>query len=259
MGFLDFHCHLDDRAYDGTRRELVNRFFEAGFSGLVTVCDPFDRGSIKKTIESLSAHEHVFTTAAVHPHNADHYDSQLEKKLVSFLGNNRVIALGETGLDFYYNHSIPENQIRVLKRQISVAGDLNLPLVIHAREAEDMVLKILEEERFKFPVVFHCFSGTGRQAEKILERGYCLSISGIVTFNKAHDLRQIVRDIPPDRIFTETDSPYLSPHPHRGKINNPLQVKVVGEKIAEIKGMTAPDLNREVIQNFNRLFSRKLT
>jgi TatD DNase family protein len=258
-GYIDFHCHLDDREFDGTRRDLINSCFEAGFSRLVTVSDPFEKESIEKTKESISIHENVFGTVAVHPHHADHYNDQLEKRIISFLENKKIIALGETGLDFYYNHSTPDNQSRAFKRQISIAKELSLPLVIHARQAEDLVLKILEEEKFTMPVVFHCYSGSQDQAEEILKRGYYFSFSGIVTFPKAEGLRDIVRTILLDRIFTETDSPYLSPHPFRGKTNSPLRVKLVAEKIAEIKNITIPELNRAVNQNFNRLFSEKLT
>ena len=255
MNFIDFHCHLDDTVYDGTRSELISDCFESGFSRLVTVSDPFEKGSIEKTLEALKVHENVFCTIAVHPHHADHYTIDLEKKIISFLENKKTIALGETGLDFYYNHSTPDNQLQVFKRQISIARELNLPLVIHAREAETKVLKTLEQEKFQGPVVFHCYSGNQETAREIIKRGYYISVSGIITFKKSTELQDIVRKMPSNRIFSETDSPYLSPDPFRGQVNTPLRVKLVAEKIAEIKGISVSKLNQTINNNFDHLFS----
>jgi TatD DNase family protein len=254
MNFMDFHCHLDDNVFDETRVKIINECFNSGFSKIVTVTDPYESGSMEKTKDIIELNENIFCIAAVHPHNADHYHMDLEQKMICFTENKKVIAIGETGLDYHYNHSCPENQLNVFKRQIAIAAELNLPLVIHAREAENRVLKILESEKFPLPVIFHCYSGSRDQAREILNRGYYMSVSGIVTFKKAIELQDIVREIPLDRIFTETDSPYLSPDPFRGKVNNPLRVKLVAEKIAEIKNIPVVELNRAVNENFQKLF-----
>jgi TatD DNase family protein len=254
MNFLDFHCHLDDPAYDHNRTELLNECFASGFSKLVTVADPVEKDSLVITSEAIQDFENIFCTIAVHPHHADRYSPELESRMMSLLENKKTIAIGETGLDYHYQFSSPENQLITFKRQISIARELKIPLIIHAREAEEEVLKELNKEGFEFPVVFHCYTGNKKNAKEILKRGYCISISGIITFKKSNELREIVRSIPLNQIFSETDSPYLSPDPYRGKTNSPLRVKLVAEKIAEIKEIPVYDLNQEINRNFNRLF-----
>ncbi|MCK5057919.1 MAG: TatD family hydrolase [Candidatus Aminicenantes bacterium] len=259
MKYIDFHCHLDMEDFDSNREEIVAECFASDFAKLVTVADPYEKNSLQLTGEILGYNKNVFCTAGAHPHNANHYTSQIEKDLLNFLKEkrNRVLAVGEAGLDFHYNFSTPENQRRVFKRQVDIAKDLKLPLVIHSREAEKDVLEILEQAKFNLPLVFHCYTGDIENAREILKRGYYISISGIVTFKKSEYLREIVEIIPLNRIFSETDSPYLSPEPFRGRLNTPLRVRLVAEKIAEVKGIPVEKLNKAVNSNFNRL--RKTT
>ncbi|MCP5104718.1 MAG: TatD family hydrolase [bacterium] len=256
MNVMDFHCHMDMKDFDENRRDIVDQFFSAGFSKLVTVADPYEAGSFEKTLEILSYHKNIYCMAAAHPHNADRYSPEIETNTIKFVSDNGAVAIGEAGLDFYYNLSTPENQAAVFKRQIAVAKELKLPLVIHSREAEAVVLQTLEEGKFDQPVVFHCYTGGMADAEEILKRGYFISISGIVTFRqkKTDYLREIAKMIPLDRVFTETDSPYLSPEPFRGKVNTPLRVQQVAEKIADLKGIKVEELNGAVNQNFERVF-----
>ena len=259
MKYIDFHCHLDMEDFDGKREEIVAECFASGFAKLVTVADPYEKNSLQLTGEILEYNKNVYCTAGAHPHNADRYTSQVEKELLSFLKEkmNRVLAVGEAGLDFHYTLSTPENQRRVFKRQITIAKDLKLPLIIHSREAEKDVLEILEQAKFKQPVVFHCYTGGIEEAREILKRGYYISISGIVTFKKSEYLREIVEIIPLSKIFCETDSPYLSPEPFRGRLNTPMRVKLVAEKIAEVKGVSVEKLNKAVNGNINRLKKSK--
>jgi TatD DNase family protein len=257
MSFIDFHCHLDFKEYDGVREQIVKECFETGFSRIVTVADPYEEGSFERTVETLQCHRNVSCMTAAHPHNADLYSPQIEKNIVSFIETNRAVGFGEAGLDFYYNLSTPENQRSVFKRQIAIADELALPLVIHSRNAESEVLNTLETARFQRPVVFHCYTGSKEDAQEILKRGYYISISGIVTFKKADFLREIAQMVPLDRIFTETDSPYLSPVPFRGKTNTPLRVVQVAEKVAEVKGITVEELNRAVNENFLTLIGEE--
>lgn len=254
MNFMDFHCHLDMEDFNGQRREIVDGCFSSGFSRIVTVADPYEKTSFEKTAEILTYHPHIFCMAGAHPHNADQYTVETEKNLLWFIDQHKPIALGEVGLDFHYNFSKPSNQLRVLKRQIALASGLKLPLVIHSRNAEKQVLKTLDEARFEYPVIFHCYTGGLAEAREILKRGYYISISGIVTFKNSGALREIVRQIPLHRIFCETDAPYLSPEPFRGKLNSPLRVQLVVEKIAEVKGISVPVLNNAVNHNFDTLF-----
>jgi len=258
MNFVDFHCHLDFKDFDGNRKEIVEECFNSGFAKLVTVADPYEEGSYDRTIETLQYNENVFCMAAAHPHNADRYTVEIEKGILKFIEKNSAAGYGEAGLDFHYNFSTPDNQVRVFKRQIAIADELALPLIIHSRKAEKAVIHALEQAQFFKPVVFHCYTGSKGDAEEILKRGYYISISGIVTFKNAEFLREIVKIIPPDRMFTETDSPYLSPVPFRGKTNTPLRVTLVAEKVAEIKGIPLEQLNRCVNENFERITGQQM-
>ncbi len=252
---MDFHCHLDMRTFDQNRKEITAEFFNSGFSRLVTSADPYDTGSFETTREILSYQKNIYCTAGAHPHGADRYTPAIEKNILRFITESGAVAVGEAGLDFHYNLSTPENQLRVFKRQIAIAQELQMPLVIHSREAETLVLKTLEEAKFHFPVVFHCYTGNMEDARETVKRGFCLSFSGIVTFRqkKTDYLRDIVREVPLDRLFIETDSPYLAPEPFRGQSNTPLLVRYVAEKVAEIKGVPVEELNRCVNENFERL------
>jgi TatD DNase family protein len=253
MNFVDFHCHLDDKEFEKNRKEIVETCFKSGFSKIVTAADPYEQGSYERTIETRQYHKNVYCMAAAHPHRADQYTPEIEKGILKFIRENNVVGYGEAGLDFHYNLSTPGNQGRVFKRQIAIAKELRLPLIIHSRKAEQEVLRMIEEAAFALPVVFHCYTGSKEDAKEILKRGYYISISGIVTFKNAGFLREITRLIPLDRIFTETDSPYLSPEPFRGKTNTPLRVMGVAQMAAELKGVPVEQLNRCINENFRKV------
>lgn len=255
MNWLDFHCHLDMPEFNDTWAQILDECFEAGFSRIVTVADPYEEGSMGRTLEILAYHDRVLAMIAAHPHKADLYSPEVEKRVLALLEHKKTVGAGETGLDFYYNFSTPKNQEKVFRRQIGIAREVGLPLTIHSREAEAVVLRILEEEKFDLPVVFHCYTGSMADAEEILKRGYSISISGIVTFKKSDYLRDIVRLIPLGRLFTETDAPYLSPEPYRGKVNTPRRVEMVAERAAGIKAIDVSLLNDAVNGNFQRIFS----
>lgn len=252
-GFLDFHCHLDDPCFEKNRWQLIDQCFSSGFAKLVTVADPFNGQSIEKTGEMLAYHPDVHAVIGVHPHRADSYSPEIEKRMLSFYQQFKILAVGEVGLDYHYNLSANDNQIRVFKRQIAIAREWSLPLVIHSRKAEEIVLKILALEKFPNPVVFHCYTGNKLAATEILKRGYFLSFSGIITFKNAKELREIVENTPLQQLFCETDSPYLAPEPKRGKTNTPLAATQVVGKIAEIKKTDISNINTEINKNFQRL------
>jgi len=254
MNFIDFHCHLDFDNFKGNWKQIIDDCFSSGFSKIVTVADPYEEQSQEKTLEIIAYHPDLFCVSAVHPHNADRYNAVIEKRLLDFIQNDRVVAIGETGLDFFYDHSASENQKAVFKRQIQIARDAKLPLIIHSRQAEKEVLEILDRERFELPVVFHCYTGDADSAKEIISRGYYISVSGIVTFKKAQTLRDIVIDLPLEQIFTETDSPFLAPEPYRGKENSPLRVTIVADKVAELKQISITQLNDALNRNFSKLF-----
>ncbi len=252
-GHIDFHCHLDDPCFDDDRWLIIDRCFQAGFSRLVTVGDPYQESSLERTAEILDYHDAIAACAGAHPHQADGYSPEIEKRLLAFLDHPRVLAVGEVGLDFHYDLSRRENQEAVFRRQVAIARERSLPLVIHSRKAETLVLKILDQEKFSAQVVFHCYTGDAANAAEICGRGYFLSFSGIITFKKADELRAVVAATPLERLLSETDSPYLSPEPDRGRTNTPLSVVRVVEKIAEIKEIPIPGLLTQISNNFRRL------
>ena len=195
--YIDFHCHLDDPRFDEDRWRIIDQCFQAGFSRLVTVGDPYQEASLERTAEILDYHEAIAACAGAHPHQADDYSPAIEKRLLAFLDRPRVFALGEVGLDFHYDLSRRENQEAVFRRQVAIARERSLPLVIHSRKAEALVLKILDQEKFAAPVVFHCYTGDEPSARRrSCGRGYLLSFSGIITFKKADELRAVVAATP---------------------------------------------------------------
>ena len=252
-GYLDFHCHLDDPCFEKNRLQLIDQCFSLGFTKLVTVADPFSGQSIEKTAEMLAYHPDIHALIGAHPHQADSYSTEIEKSMVAFYQQFKIFAVGEVGLDYHYNFSTNDNQINVFKRQLAIAREWSLPLVIHSRKAEETVLKILASEKFPNPVVFHCYTGNKLDAAEILQRGYFISFSGIITFKNANELREIVEITPLRQMFYETDSPYLAPEPDRGKSNTPLAAMHVVKKISEIKKTGISAINSEINKNFQRL------
>ena len=252
-GYCDFHCHLDDECFEKNRRQIVDQCFSQDITRLVSVADPFKQMSLVQTEEILAYNPNIYAVCGAHPHQADRYSPEIENNIFTFLKKEKILAVGEVGLDFHYDFATRKNQEKTFKRQIAIARELELPLVIHSRNAEAAVLKILDLEKITPPVVFHCFTGNMNAAIEILKRGYYISISGIVTFKKADELREIVKIIPLKQLFSETDAPYLSPEPKRGEINSPLNVIKVVEKIAAIKNLDSEQINTAISQNFLHL------
>jgi TatD DNase family protein len=253
IGYCDFHCHLDDKCFEQNRWQIIDQCFSKGIVNIISVVDPFEKMSLEKTKEMVAYNHNIHAVCGAHPHQADRYSPEIEKNIFSFHSKEKILAIGEVGLDYHYDFATHENQINTFKRQIAIAQELALPLVIHSRNAEAEVLKLLETEKFSLPVVFHCFTGNKPAAEEILQRGYYISISGIITFKKADALREIVKTIPLQQLFSETDSPYLSPEPRRGEINTPLSVIQVVEKIAAIKNIDSAQINTAISRNLLRL------
>lgn len=257
MGYTDFHCHLDSSDYDPNRQELIRETVSAGVSTIISVADPYEMRSHEVSRQMAEENDELFIMSAAHPHNAKDYSPEVENRILNLSAHQQFIGVGEAGLDFHYNLSEPVVQGKVFRRQISIAKEIGKPLILHSREAEQEILGILEEERFDLPVVFHCYTGNISDAEEIIARGYHISISGIVTFKKAQYLRDIAAMIPLNRIFTETDSPYLSPEPFRGKTNEPARVKIVADRIADIKGISPEELNQAVRSNLDLIRNRE--
>lgn len=229
---IDSHCHVHDlRIPDGTAG-AVAAARAAGVTAMVTVgCD---RETSLAAIEAAAAHPEVFATVGLHPHDARHGVDTI----VDLLDTPGIVAVGEAGLDYYYEHSPREQQREAFAAQIQLAHERRLPLVIHTRDAWDETFEILDAEGVPERTVFHCFTGGPDEARRALDRGAFISFSGIVTFPNATDLHDAARLCPLDRMLVETDSPYLAPVPHRGQRNRPSWVVHVAERLAELHGLT---------------------
>ena len=257
--FVDSHAHIDGPEFDADREEVIERAHAAGISAILNVGtgDPHS-GAFERAIELGKSHESIYTAIGTHPHDARLYNDEAEERTKSLIeGGERVVAWGEIGLDFHYDNSPREVQVAVFKRQLRAAGDLNLPVIIHTREAETETIEILKSDYDGADRrgVFHCFSGSEDLARRALEVGFMISFSGIVTFKKADELRNIARLVPLDRLLIETDCPYLTPVPCRGKRNEPAYVVEVARCLAGLHGLEIEQLAHVTTENFMRFFS----
>jgi len=256
--FTDSHAHIDGPEFEADREEVIERARSAGVSVILNVGtgDPHS-GAFERAIELGKKHESVYTAIGTHPHDARLYDDQVEDKIKSLIKSERVIAWGEIGLDFHYDNSPRDVQIAVFKRQLQAARECDLPVVIHTREAESETIEILKSDYagVERRGVFHCFSGSMQLAQRAIELGFMISFSGIVTFKKADELREVAKQVPLDRLLIETDCPYLSPIPHRGKRNEPAYVVEVARCLAGLHGVEVEEIGRVTTENFNRFFT----
>ena len=261
---IDSHCHLThERTVPGdTPAVLMDRARTAGVSGALTICckisEEFD--AIRTVAQTVPG---VWCTVGTHPHEASVPAEQAitEDDLVAYASSDpRVIGVGETGLDYYYEHSNRTDQAVSFRKHIRAAARAGLPLIIHSRSAEADTIQILREEGAgtdpRVRGVMHCFSGSPAFAEQSLDIGFYISFSGIITFKKAGELRDIVRGVPMDRILVETDAPYLAPEPLRGKVNEPAYIVHTVRMLAALKGVSEPDMIAACNANFYRLFDR---
>jgi TatD DNase family protein len=250
---VDSHCHLDFPDFAPEREAVINRAFAAGVGTMLTICTRLDQFNGVRAI--AEAEPRIWCSVGAHPHEAADHADLLAERLVALAAHPRVIGIGETGLDFHYDLSPRDVQERVFRAHIAASKASGLPLIIHAREADGEIAAILAAEEPP-PGVLHCFTGGRALAEAALDLGFYISISGIVTFRNAEDLRAIVRDLPLDRMMVETDAPYLAPVPYRGKRNEPAFVAATAAFVAELKGVTAEELAAITTANFFRLFAK---
>jgi TatD DNase family protein len=250
---VDSHCHLDFPDFAAEREAVISRARAAGVGAMLTIgtrLDEFDQ--VRAIAESDPA---IWCSVGVHPHEAADHAGVASDQLRALTAHPKVVGIGETGLDFHYNLSPRDIQERLFRAHIAVSRTTGLPLIIHAREADGEISRILAEEQPP-PGVLHCFSSGPELAEAALALGFYISISGIVTFKNAGDLRAIVRDLPLDRLLVETDSPYLAPVPYRGKRNEPAFVAATAAAVAELKGIDPERLAAQTTANFFRLFTK---
>lgn len=253
---VDSHCHLDFPEFEGELDDVVTRAGEAGIGHMLTICTRVTK--FDGVLAIAEKYDNVFCTVGVHPHNAEDEPEVTAEHLGRMADHPKVVGLGETGLDFHYENSPRDVQERSFRAHIAAARETGLPLVVHTRDADDDMARVLRDEHEKGPFtgLIHCFSAGGDLAEQVLGIGFSISFSGIVTFNKADEIRDVARNVPLDRILVETDSPYLAPMPKRGKRNEPAFTAFTAARVAEIKGLDADAFARATTENFFRLFSK---
>ena len=253
---VDSHCHLDFPDFDGERDAIITRARAAGVTRMVTICTKLHQEPMVRAI--AEAHDGVFYAAGIHPMSAAKEPRATVAQLVAFAKHPKFVGIGETGLDYHYTADSADLQKASLRIHIEAAQETQIPLIIHARAADDDMEAILSHHMkiARYPCVMHCFSSGARLAEAALELGFYLSMSGIATFPKSGDLRDIFAKAPLDRILVETDSPYLAPMPHRGKRNEPAYTAFTAKTGAQIFGVTESEFAAATTANFDRLFTR---
>jgi TatD DNase family protein len=252
---VDSHCHLDFPDFAEERNAVVARARRAGIATMLTIGTRLDQFAGVRAI--AEAYDDVWCSVGAHPHEASDHAATSAAELAALAEHPVVVGIGETGLDFHYDHSPRDVQELVFRTHIAAAHASGLPLIVHARSADAEIARILREERAPAGVL-HCFSSGRALAEAALDLGFYISISGIVTFRAADDLRAIVRDVPLERLLVETDAPYLAPVPYRGRRNEPAYVVATAAAVAALKGVTPAELAAATTANFFRLF-RKAT
>jgi TatD DNase family protein len=256
--FVDSHCHIAGPEYDADREEVIARARDAGVTTILNVGtgDPHS-GVFERAVALAEQHRGVYCAIGVHPHDAKLFDVAAERRLIDLAKqSSRVVAWGEIGLDYHYDHSPRDVQRDVFRRQIAIARELNLPVVIHSREADEDTIAILREALAGYgrAGVMHCFGGSLQMAEQAIELGFFISFAGNLTFKKADDLRAIAQKLPLERLLVETDCPYLTPVPFRGKRNEPARVVETAKFLAELKDVALEEVGRVTTENFATLF-----
>ncbi len=258
--FIDSHAHLDVPHYDADRAEVINRARDAGVELFLEICgSDVAKGSLDAGLKLVEEYQFIYGAVGVHPHEASLYDEPLEQKLLAMSSHEKIIGWGEIGLDYYYDNSPRDMQRNVFRRQLKVALERKLPVIIHTRDAEEDTIAILREDWAggggdDIGGIIHCFTGTQTLANVAIAMGFHISFSGVLTFKNAGDLRNVARAIPMEKLLIETDCPYLAPMPHRGKRNEPAFVKETAAKLAEIKDVSVEEIARITTDNFKRLF-----
>ena len=253
---IDSHCHLEYKGLVEDQTGVLERARAAGVGGFLSISTR--QREWNQVIATATRESDVWASVGIHPHEADGHADLGEAALLAATEHPKVIAIGETGLDYYYDHSDRQTQQALLRRHIAVARQTGLPLIVHTRDAESDTAAILSEEmeRGVYPALIHCFTASADFARKMLDLGLTISLSGIVTFKNAKDLQAIATDLPEDRILVETDSPFLAPMPHRGRPCEPAFVADTARFVAELRGVSAQHLAETTTRNFARLFSK---
>ncbi len=252
---IDSHCHLDHDPLFKNIDDIIKRSRDVGIEKLLTICTTLE--SFKKIKLLINKDKMIYGTYGIHPHEAKNDKISSDIIIKEIKQTNRIIGIGETGLDFFYNHSDKDDQIRSFEEHIKASIILDIPLIIHSRNAENETLEIFNKyKNNKLKILMHCFTGSKQFAEDLLPMGAFFSASGIITFKNSFELQETFKIIPLDKLLIETDSPYLAPVPNRGKINEPSFVKYTAQKLADLKKISYLDLVENTTVNFNKLFNK---
>ncbi len=253
---VDSHCHLDFPYLSDQLDDVLLRAKEAGIGPLVTICTRVRK--FNQVLSIAKAHDNIFCSVGTHPHNAEEERDITLDEILALASHPKVVAIGEAGLDYHYDNAPRGDQEKGFRTHIAAARETGLPLVIHTRDADEDTARILSEEMDKgaFTAVLHWFTAGAELARKGVELGLYVSFSGVLTFKKSDELREIAASLPMDRVLVETDAPYLSPEPMRGRKNEPANVVHTAAKLAEAKGVSNEEIARATTENFHRLFSR---
>jgi TatD DNase family protein len=251
---IDSHAHLDMEDFDPDRQEVLERALQSGITHIITI--GIDLPSSLKALELANVYDFIYSSVGYHPHNSNNIDQQALKELGKMVSEPKIIAWGEIGLDFYRRYSPPDLQMEAFKRQLEMAIDFDLPVIIHDRDAHEELLTILQKVgKGKRKGVIHCFSGNYDLAMALIEMGYYISIPGTVTYKNALQVQDVASRIPLERILLETDAPFLAPVPKRGKRNEPLFVTYTAQMIAELRNMDFKEVAHQTSENAKRLFN----
>ena len=251
--FIDSHAHLDDKRFDTDRDELINSLSD---NGIEAVLNPgADLKSSKNALFLAEKYPFIYAAVGCHPHDTKYMNDDTMNKFKEMAKSNKVIAIGEIGLDYYYDNSDRDTQKKWFREQIRLAKELDLPYIVHDRDAHEDILNIMKEEHYDGARgILHCYSGSVELSREFIKLGFYISLAGPVTFAKARVSKLVAKEIPFDKLLIETDSPYLTPEPFRGKRNEPKYVRYVAEEIAKIRNVSIDEVAEKTKKNFKTLF-----
>lgn len=260
MKFVDSHAHINVEEFKDDRDRVIARAFHEDIQAILCLAELTEPENCQVAQDLIEKHANIFVAAGVHPHNARDFHPEMASTLKRLASEKKICAVGEIGLDFHYNYSSPEEQMKAFRIQLNIAQDLDLPVVIHSRNAADEIAKAIGEEDFTKGGVLHCFSENWEFAEFMLDQSFFISFSGILTYPNAQSIRDVAKKLPLEKTLIETDSPYLVPLPYRGRIkrNEPVYVKEVAKTLADIQKVDIGEIARSTSRNFATLFPIEL-
>ena len=252
MNFIDSHAHIILEAFDTDRDKVIQEAFSNGITHIVQSCDNLPE--VEKNLILANKYKNLYSSIGIHPHEAKDWDKLSKDTIINLTKNEKIVAIGETGLDFYYNYSPKDIQLLVFKEHIKIANEVSLPLIIHTRDAFKETIEILRDLKPNAGGVLHCYTGAFNTAKEALDLGFYISWSGILTFKGAGDLRAVAKEISLANTLIETDCPFLTPIPHRGKRNEPQYVRFVAEELAKIHNVSVEEVGKITSENAKKLF-----